>query len=136
LRPEVVNSRSDISAANEMNTMPAKQNSSNSMSIHAVPFLRMTRLPKIVGYNLEILRRFYPQVERDLGRESTVEAMVLVDEHGDIVDIQILKSGGKNFDAAAIKVLHSKAVTIQPGYVGSSPVVTRVSIPIAFRLSD
>jgi TonB family protein len=102
----------------------------------AVPLFRLTRMPKVVNYNLETLKRYYPKEERDFGKEATVEALILVDENGDIVEVEIIKSAGARFDAAAKKALLSKALVIQPGYVGNQPVASRVPIPITFNLTD
>lgn len=101
-----------------------------------VPLFRLTRMPKVVDYNLETLKRFYPEDERDFGKEATVEAMILVDENGDIREVEILKSAGASFDAAAKKALLSKALVIQPGYIGNKPVASRVPIPITFNLTE
>jgi TonB family protein len=100
-----------------------------------VPLFRLTRPPKMVSFNPETLERFYPEEEREFGKEATVEAMIEVDESGNIVEVEIIKSAGARFDAAAKKVLLSKALVIQPGYIGDEPVVTRVSIPITFNLT-
>ncbi|WP_455210832.1 energy transducer TonB [Kaarinaea lacus] len=101
-----------------------------------VPLFRLTRMPKVVDYNLETLKRFYPEEERDFGKEATVEAMILVDENGNILEVEILKSAGTRFDAAAKKALLSNALVIQPGYVGDKPVASRVPIPITFNLTE
>jgi protein TonB len=101
-----------------------------------VPLFRLTKMPKVVDYNLETLKRFYPEEERGFGKEATVEAMILVDENGKIVEIEIIKSAGARFDAAAKKALLSNALEIQPGYIGDKPVASRVSIPITFNLTN
>jgi protein TonB len=101
-----------------------------------VPLFRLTRMPKVVDYNLETLKRFYPEEEREFGKEATVEAMILVDENGKIVDIDIIKSAGARFDEAAKKALLSNALEIEPGYIGDKPVASRVPIPITFNLTD
>jgi TonB family protein len=101
-----------------------------------VPLFRLTRPPKMVGFNPETLKRFYPEEEREFGKEATVEAMIEVDENGNVVEVEIIKSAGARFDAAAKKALLSKALIISPGYVGDKPVVTRVPIPITFNLTD
>jgi TonB family protein len=101
-----------------------------------VPLFRLTRMPKVVDYNLETLKRFYPEEEREFGKEATVEAMILVDENGKIVDIDIIKSAGARFDEAAKKALLSNALVIEPGYIGDKPVPSRVPIPITFNLTD
>ena len=101
-----------------------------------VPLFRLTRMPKILNYNLETLKRYYPDEERDFGQEATVEALILVDENGEIVEVEIIKSAGARFDAAAKKALLSKTLVIQPGYIGDKPVASRVPIPITFNLTD
>ena len=106
------------------------------MVADVVPLFRLTRMPKVVNFNSETLKRFYPEEERDFGKEATVEAMILIDENGDIVEVDIIKSAGARFDAAAKKVLLSKALVIRPGYIGDKPVASRVPIPITFNLTD
>jgi protein TonB len=99
-----------------------------------VPLFRLTRMPKKVYYDLEILERFYPEEERLLGKEATVEAMILVDKNGKIADIDIIKSAGTRFDEAAKKALLSNALVIEPGYIGDKPVATHVRISVPFDL--
>jgi TonB family protein len=93
-------------------------------------------MPKRLAYDPQTLKRFYPKKERDFGREATVEAMILVDEHGEVVDVHITKSAGASFDAAAKKALLSKLVTVQPGFIGDTPVASWVTIPITFNLTN
>lgn len=106
------------------------------MVVDVMPLFRLTRMPKVLDSNLEILKRFYPEEERDFGKEATVEAMILVDENGEVAEVEIIKSAGARFDAAAKKALLSKALVIRPGYIGDKPVASRVQIPITFNLTD
>jgi TonB family protein len=101
-----------------------------------MPLFRLTSMPKILDYNRELLKRYYPKLERNEGKEATVEAMILINAHGKVVDVNIIKSAGASFDAAAKKVLLSKVLTIQPAYLGNKPVAVRVPIPITFSLTD
>ncbi len=125
-----------VSKINEAPTPVANTAAPPQPKNEVVPLFRLTRMPKIVDYNLETLKRFYPEEERDFGKEATVEAMILVDENGDVVEVDIIKSAGERFDAAAKKALLSKALVIQPGYIGDRPVAARVPIPITFNLTD
>ena len=131
--------------AKQVNELTQEQNNESSQPqqqppsppvIKAVPLFRLTRMPKRLDYDPEALKRFYPKEERDFGKVATVQAMILVDENGDVVDVHIVKSAGANFDAAAKKALLSKLVTVQPGYIGDKPVASWVPIPITFSLTD
>ena len=133
---KVTNSDSDQKEEPETENQQPPQKPQAMAVLEAVPLFRLTRMPKILDYNLETLKRFYPKEERDFGKEATVEAMILVDENGNVVDVQIIKSAGERFDAAAKKALLSKALIIQPGYMGDRPVASRVPIPITFSLTN
>lgn len=105
-------------------------------STNVVPLSRLTRMPKLLSYDEEAFERYYPPKEREIGKEATVEAMILVDAEGVVQEVEITKSAGPDFDAAAKEIILSKVLTIEPGYIGNQPVASRLPIPIVFHLID
>jgi TonB family protein len=105
-------------------TGPAKRKS-------PVPFSQLTRLP--VPYHLD-LSSVYPKEERMHGREAKVMVSFVLTAQADARDIEIVESGGANFDKAAIEALRTKKIRYRPGYVGDEPVSVRVELPIEFTL--
>ena len=75
----------------------------------------------------------YPEIARKAGVEGTVFIEIVVDEKGNVVDTQVLKSLGNNgCDEAAIDAI--KSVKWKPALQRDNPVKVRISIPVRFRL--
>lgn len=98
-----------------------------------VPFFRMTRRPKYI-VDSDLLNSYYPDEEKEFGREATVEVVVVVDGNGEIIKIDIAKSAGEKFDFAAKQAFFDKVVLVQPGYIEDEAVTSRVVIPITFEI--
>ena len=95
------------------------------------PLFHLTRQP--IAKN-QRLSEYYPEDELALGREATVLASILINDEGKVVEVDIVKSGGTSFDAAAKKALLENAFEIQPGYIDGRPVAVRIQIPVVFDL--
>lgn len=76
----------------------------------------------------------YPLKERRRGREGLVVVEVDIDSKGSIRDLRIVKSGGENFDEAAIAMI--KSSTFSPGYKKSEPVAVRMRFNVRFTLNN
>lgn len=74
----------------------------------------------------------YPLTERKQGKEGFVILIIKVDKTGRLRDIRITKSGGENFDAAAIQKIEQSSFS--PGYKNGAPVNTEMRIKIVFTL--
>jgi TonB family protein len=99
-----------------------------------VDWVYLTELPKLLNRDrlLKDLRRFYPEPERQAGREGLVVLDVHVNAAGQVVRVSVVTTGGALFDEAARKVL-SRA-RFAPAKVGPRPVPVKVRQSLDFRL--
>ena len=102
------------------------------------PFLIVEKMPSPEG-GLEALYKFinknlkYPAQARRMGIEGTVFVSFVVDEKGNMVDIQIAKGIGAGCDEEAVRVLKS-APKWKAGKQRGKPVRVKLKIPIKFVL--
>lgn len=94
----------------------------------------LTRLPAIL--NLAdlgtILRKFYPEAERDAGREGTVVVDLHVNESGRVTAVDVVRSVDPAFDEAAKKV--GLLLRFSPAYRGAEKVPVKLRQAIKFNL--
>ncbi|MGC8719223.1 MAG: energy transducer TonB [Thermodesulforhabdaceae bacterium] len=74
----------------------------------------------------------YPEFARRTGQESYVLLKVLVDETGRARKVEVIKSGGRAFDEAAIEAI--KRSSFYPARDKGVPIPCYVKIPIRFQL--
>lgn len=114
-------------AVEESAVVPPQSNLPAPQKIESISSL--TRVPG----PLKKIEAAYPAAERRAGMQAYVLAEVIIDAHGIVQDVHILKSGGNAFDAAVIEALKKSAFT--PGYIGDNAVSVRISIPFRFNLN-
>jgi len=87
-----------------------------------------------VGGFVEVQKNLrYPEIARKAGVEGTVFVKILVNEDGDVVETEIVKSLGDNgCDEAALEAL--KSVKWKPATQRDKPVKVWVTIPVRFAL--
>jgi TonB family protein len=93
-----------------------------------VPLAEVTRMPQF----LNRIEPYYPEDERNAGKEALVITEIVVDTRGRILEVSIIKSGGAEFDQAVLNSINKSSFV--PGYVDGSPVVVRLQIPFRFNL--
>jgi len=93
-----------------------------------VPLSEVTRFPQF----LNRIEPSYPETERSAGREAQVIAEVVIDTRGRIIEVEIIKSAGPEFDRAVLESINKSSFV--PGYLEGKPVVVRLQIPFKFRL--
>ncbi len=81
------------------------------------------------------LRRLYPETERRAGREGDVLVMIHIGADGSVGSVDVVRSAGPAFDAAARKVGEMMRFSPARGLSGA-PVPVRLPQPIQFRLTD
>ena len=64
----------------------------------------------------------YPAQELSEGNNATVEVMISMDETGRLTKIEILRSGGGDFDSAVVEAIRKSRYT--PDYIHCAPVKT------------
>jgi protein TonB len=78
----------------------------------------------------------YPLAARRLGMEGVTLLDVLVAPDGKPVDVRVQKSSGfASLDDSALKTVRERWRFV-PAREGGTPVESRVTVPIRFRLSD
>ena len=93
--------------------------------------------PKLLNRDevLANLRRFYPEAERRAGLEADVLVMIHIGADGNVGDVDLSRSSGPHFDAAAQKV--GKLMRFSPAIgLNGKPVRVRLPQPIQFRLTN
>ena len=109
---------------------PAPEQEDESANI----FIAYDEAPAPIGGFAAIQKALeYPEIARKAGVEGTVFVKVLVDERGNVVKTDVIKSLGNNgCDEAAVKAI--KSVKWKPAMQRDKPVKVWVSIPVRFVL--
>jgi periplasmic protein TonB len=77
----------------------------------------------------------YPDQARRIGVEGKVFVQFVVDKDGSLTNVEVLKGIGSGCDEEAVRVIKS-APNWSPGKQRGRPVRVRMSVPIAFKLSQ
>lgn len=96
----------------------------------------VNRPPRLLNREeiLASLKRYYPESERWAGREGRVEVILDLGTDGNVHGVQVSRSAGAAFDAAAEKVV--RKMIFEPALAKSIPVPARLKQVVEFRLSD
>ncbi len=96
----------------------------------------LSRIPLVSNFSdlKAILQKFYPEQARIEGRESDVTLDMHIDTEGTVRSVDIVSSGGSDFDEAAIKV--AKLLKFTPAFVGSHRVAVKLRQTFQFRLEE
>lgn len=78
------------------------------------------------------LRPRYPERERRRGRESSVLVELTVDAEGSLREVEVLESGGRAFDRAALGAL--RRARFRPAWVEGRAVASRLRVRMRFAL--
>lgn len=97
-------------------------------------FLAYDEPPRPIGGFAAIQRNLeYPEIARKAGVEGRVIVQCVIDEKGNVVSTEVVRSLGNNgCDEAAVKAI--KSVKWKPAKQRDKPVPVRVAIPVVFRL--
>lgn len=95
-------------------------------------------MPKFPGGDIELLKFFsenivYPEIAKRAGVEGKVILSFVVDQKGKVSDIKVLKGIGAGCDEEAIRVLKIMP-DWKPGKQNGTPVMTKLDIPVVFKL--
>lgn len=95
-------------------------------------------MPNFPGGDTELLKFFsqnliYPEIAKRAGVEGKVILTFIVDKNGNIIDVKVAKSIGAGCDEEAMRVLKIMPSWI-PGKQNGNPVLTRINIPVVFKL--
>jgi protein TonB len=76
----------------------------------------------------------YPGVARRVGKEGQVVLQLTIDEHGGLIDIQLVKKAGFGFDEEAMKAVRQS--TFCPAQKDGKPILCKVILPVKFVLKN
>ncbi len=74
----------------------------------------------------------YPRLARELGKEGTVLLQLTINERGQLMNVEVLRSAGSDFDEEAVRAV--KNSTFKPAVRGGKPIMCRARLPIRFVL--
>lgn len=97
----------------------------------------LKELPRLLNRDevLASLKRFYPESERQAGREGTVIVVIHLDDTGMVTSSDIARTASLAFDEAAKKV--AKLMRFSPAIgLNGRPVHVRMPQEMRFRLTD
>ncbi len=96
-------------------------------------FVAVEKTPEPIGGMEAILKNVkYPEIAKRAGIQGRVFIKAFLDEEGNVVGTEIIKSADKILDSAAVDaVMKTK---FKPGIQKGKPVKSQVAIPIVFKL--
>jgi periplasmic protein TonB len=74
----------------------------------------------------------YPRSARELGREGTVHLLLTIDERGQLINVEVSRSAGADFDEEALRAV--KQSSFSPAKRNGVAVACRARLPIRFVL--
>jgi TonB family protein len=90
-------------------------------------------MPEPIGGIEQILKNVvYPKAAKDAGIEGKVIVKAVIDEKGDVVETEVMKSVSEDCDKAAVDAI--KKTKFTSGIKDDNPVKTEITIPIMFKL--
>lgn len=97
-------------------------------------FISVQEMPRPIGGVAGIQKKIvYPELAKKAGLEGRVFVRAYIDENGNVVHSEILKSAGSILDSAALKAVEETKFI--PGKQNGKPVKVQVVVPIMFRLN-
>jgi TonB family protein len=96
----------------------------------------LSRIPQLLNLSdlRAILHRFYPVQARTDGRQATVVLDLHIYTDGHVQNVDVVRSGGADFDAAAIRAV--KLLRFTPAFLGSQRVGVKMRQAIQFKLEE
>ena len=96
----------------------------------------LSRIPQLLNLSdlRAILQRFYPEAARSDGREGTVVLDIHIDTDGHVGAVDVVRSGGIDFDEAAKKAV--RLLRFTPAFLGSQRVNVKMRQAIQFKLEN
>lgn len=114
-------------------TMPDIENITGAKELRIV-----AQLPEFPGGATAFMKWLttnlrYPSIEQRAKRQGTVKVQFIVDADGSIKDIKIITSAGRYFDQEVMRLMKTMPAW-KPGIDKGKPAMTKVGIPIVFKL--
>lgn len=98
-------------------------------------FTYVDKLPEFPGDVNEYIRKHmkYPEVARARKVEGRVVVRFSIDEYGNILRVQVIKSIHPLLDSEAVRLVRSMPAW-KPGILNGKPVLVSYTLPVYFRL--
>lgn len=97
-------------------------------------FVVVEQMPELIGGLAAIQQLIrYPEIAKKAGVEGRVIVQFVVDEHGSVIDPEVVRGIGAGCDEEAIKAVQQARFT--PGKQRGKAVRVKMSLPITFRLA-
>ena len=99
---------------------------------------QLTTQPVFAGGEIALLKFLqkniqYPQMERDNDIQGLVSLRFMIDEHGEIKDIKLIKSCSRGLDKEAVRVVKMMPKW-QPAMYYNKPVRVYYTLPVEFKI--
>jgi TonB family protein len=96
----------------------------------------LSRFPKLLNRReiLRLLRRNYPSIEREAGRNGEVIVDLHLDAGGQVTGVEVVGSAGSAFDGVAQSV--ARKMKFSPAMMQSGPVAVKIRQAIVFKLEE
>lgn len=146
--PVVENSNTDTVLAKS--TVPIRTSGDNAVSEKSLPDAKAggDSTAKIIGHGSAVIETEfgsanapsfvkkvmpeYPRFAKRLGKEGKVVLRLFIDEHGRLVNVEIIEKAGYGFDEASVNAV--KASTFRPAKLNGHPVACKALLPVRFKL--
>jgi TonB family protein len=96
----------------------------------------LSRIPQLLNLSdlRAILQRFYPEQARSERRQGAVVLDLHIDTDGHVQAVDVVQSGGSDFDAAAKRA--AMLLRFMPAFLGSQRVAVKMRQAIQFKLEE
>jgi protein TonB len=96
----------------------------------------LSRIPQLLNLSAlrAILQRLYPETARSQGRQGMVVLDLHIDTEGHVKSVDVVQSGGADFDDAAKRA--ALLLRFTPAFLGSQRVAVKMRQAIQFKLEQ
>lgn len=103
------------------------------------PYTWVEEMPSFIGGDRELINFLvdnlqYPEIAKRAGVEGKIILTFIVDKSGKIKEVEVLKGIGAGCDEEAMRVINSMP-NWNPGKQNGKPVITKINIPVVFKLN-
>lgn len=95
-----------------------------------VPFVAIESQPELIHREPAV----YPEIARKIGIQGRVTVEVTIDAQGKPIQARVVKSASDIFNDAAIEAVMK--YSFKPAMMSTGPVISKIMIPIDFRMTQ
>ena len=90
----------------------------------------LTQLPRLV-FSVDAV---YPEAHKEAGEQAVVQLEIHIDPYGEVTRVRVTRSGGPEFDRAALEAVWQ--FRFEPGYAGPIPVPVAITYDYVFAIEQ